>query len=156
MLIDKLYLAFKGRQKPKALVESNELTGDEISGIESIGEKKWNELTGDMLEKHPDAINLMAPEAFCYYLPGVILASIKENSPNLMAAVSVVSALDRTPVIELWDSHFLKRWPSLRGDELAVISEWILWLEGNEFALDEISLIRALENIDLLKAQVSP
>jgi hypothetical protein len=44
----------------------------------------------------------------------------------------------------------------LRGDELAVISEWILWLEGNEFALDEISLIRALENIDLLKAQVSP
>lgn len=135
------------------LVQSVELTGDEVADILAIGKYTWQELTIDTLEQYSDAINLMAPEAFIYYLPGVILATIVEDVRNAIAAVSIVSMLDRTPNRELWDSHFLARWPRLNANELSVVAGWIVWLEQcGDFALDETSLIRALENLDLLKA----
>ncbi|MDH0863809.1 DUF6714 family protein [Mitsuaria sp. GD03876] len=152
MSFDSLHEAFSHRAKPGVLISSTELTEDEVAGVLAIGERDWHELTLDTLEENFDAINLMALEAFIYYLPGVMLATLKEDTRNAITAVTVASMLDRTPNPDLWDSHFLARWPQLNVKELSVVADWIVWLGGSgDFALDETSLIRALENLELLK-----
>lgn len=153
MQINKLHEAFGHRAKPVNLIRSKELSEDEIAGIHAVGKFKWDELPLEVLEKNFDAITLMSPEAFVYYLPGVILASIREGVSNSISAVALISMLDRTPSRELWDSYFHARWSLLRVSELNVVSEWILWIDNRgDFSLEELSLIRALENLDLLRA----
>lgn len=142
---------------PLSLVESgrryyfHQLSQDEVDGILLIGKYKWGELTSDILEANADSISLVAPEAFAYYLPDVIMATIKDDCRNTVTAVPVVSMLDRTPNRQLWDYHFLQDGRSFLKGELFAIAEWIAWLaDCGDFALDETSLIRALENLDLL------
>ncbi|MBB3196272.1 hypothetical protein [Roseateles terrae] len=155
MLAQKIEEAFGHRARPASLIQSKELSEDEIAGIDSVAASDWRRLTVDTLEKHSDAITLMAPQAFAYFLPGVMLATFNEGIPNAIAAVSVVSQLDRTPDRALWDSHFLARWPLLSLPELEAVAEWVLWLDGTgEFCLDELSMIRALATLDLLKKDV--
>lgn len=50
----------------------------------------------------------LAPEAFCYYLPGIFSAGIKENKPWLVVNQSLVDMLDRSPDPDAWDDFFLR------------------------------------------------
>lgn len=156
MLTESLFSAFRGVERPSCLIDSRELAEDEIAGIEMLGRCEWWDVTGDLLEKYPDAIMLMSPSAFLYYLPSVILATLQDGCRNLICAVNVVSMLDRTPSVDLWTNFFSVRWGGLNLDQLGVVREWLFWLADGQFSIDEYGMIRALENVDLLVHACDP
>ncbi len=54
-----------------------------------FADKKWTELSQDVLEHHHDSIPLLSPEAFAYYLPAYLLFAAKE--PNRMGEMLLYS-----------------------------------------------------------------
>lgn len=111
----------------------------------------WRDTTASKWEKLADVVSWLSPEGFCYYLPGILVSTLEERCPNLMAACSVLFMLDRTPAVELWDDFFLERWRRFTVAELEAIATWIDWVSTEDgVVLDDVALTRALLNIDLL------
>jgi len=151
-LTAKIEEAFQDRKMPVMFLVPEQLAKHETDDVMVFLGKHWSSLTTDELEKYFEAIYWFTPEAFCYYLPGIYTASIKENEPDLMVNQSIVGMLDRSPDRELWDDFFLTRWPLLNKKELDVTEEWLLWLSSHEgSSTDEVSIIRALDTISLLR-----
>ncbi|MBJ9655201.1 MULTISPECIES: hypothetical protein [Burkholderia] len=147
----KIFEAFGWRKKPDILIGSSELTCDEVDGVHAIGAYEWGETTGDLWEKYNDALSWFSPEAFCYYIPGVMVSSINDNEPNLIVVNNLVGMLDRTPNPSWWDDFFVERWPLLTTKECGVLKEWLAWLSSFEnSSIDKNSFYRALETVDLL------
>lgn len=150
-LIFKIVEAFRSRKKPTILVGSNELTCDEIEGVHAVGAYSWEETTGDLWEMHSDVLSWFSPSAFCYYVPGVMVSSIRDNEPNLIVVSNLVAMLDRSPNPNWWDEFFVERWPLLTTKECSVLREWLIWLSSvGASSLDENGLDRALETVELL------
>jgi len=144
--------AFSWRARPQILVGSSKLTSSELETVEIFNRLNWDQVNGDLLEKHFDVMTLISPEAFCYFLPGILKASVEEEEPDLILATNIVSMLDRTPNPDWWDEFFLARWPKLRIAECVVLQEWLFWLaEINVRSVSDDSLERALQTVELLK-----
>jgi hypothetical protein len=111
----------------------------------------WSSVTGSQLEKHFEAIFWFSPEAFCYYLPGILTAGIKENKPGLIVNQSLINMLDRSPDPASWDEFFVARWPQLTAGECEAIQHWILWLSSIEERSADSSLARGFDTLELLK-----
>ncbi|HEM7809812.1 TPA: hypothetical protein U2L28_003383 [Burkholderia multivorans] len=150
-LIFRISECFKSRKKPDVLVGSNELTYDEIEEVNFVGAYDWSETTGDLWEKYSAVLSWFSPDAFCYYLPGVMVSSIKENEPNLIVVSNLIGMLDRTPNSDWWDDFFVARWPLLTLKECNALQEWLIWLSSAEnSSFDQNSIERALGTIGLL------
>jgi hypothetical protein len=147
--------AFSQRTRPDKATESSDLTKDEHAALYEIFQRDWRETTAAEWERLFDVVSWLSPEAYCYYLPGIMLATIERNQPNLIASASVLFAIDRTPSIELWDDFFVARWTLFNREELEAIKAWIYWLSTfDDFMLDDTSQARILVNIDLLLAKL--
>jgi len=147
--------AFRQRPRPSRAFTSLELTADEKASVEAICQLDWNDVSAADWERCSDAVNLLSPEAFCYYLPGLMNASLAENQPHLMAVSAVLFMLDRTPSEDMWNNHFVDRWTLLNAAELEAVEAWIEWLSTiDQLGIDDISLTRALVNLELLKKRL--
>lgn len=147
----KIKTAFATRRRPNNAAASSELTEDEMAALNEITALDWRETDAARWEKLAEVVSWLSPDGFCYYLPGILVSTLEERCPNLIAACSVLFMLDRTPAIEMWDEFFLERWSLLTVAELESVAEWIDWISQEEgVAIDEVSLTRALLNIDLL------
>jgi hypothetical protein len=130
------------------------LAAHERDGVLAFWGKPWWQITGLQLEKHFDAIFWFTPEAFCYYLPGIFSAGIKEDRPWLIVNHSLVNMLDRSPDPTSWDEFFSIRWSKLTKSECEATQAWILWLSScEESSYSEIALTRAFDTLELLKAR---
>jgi hypothetical protein len=117
--------------------------------------KPWWCVTGAQLEEHFDAISWFTPEAFCYYLPGILTAGIKENNPWLIVNHSLVNMLDRSPDAASWDDFFLARWPRLTDRECEATQAWILWLASfGSGSYPPNALDRAFDTVSLLRDRI--
>ncbi len=144
--------AFATRVMPDVLFSSVQLTEDEIEEVLSFQGKHWSTVTCDQLEAYSYAIYWFSPEAFCYYLPGILSAGIKEKKSDLLVYDSIIRKLDRSPEPAYWDDFFLTRWPLLSAKECEAVQEWVLWLAPLESpACYENTFSRAFETLDLLK-----
>jgi len=116
----------------------------------------WSELTCTQLEAHYEGIYWLSPEAFCYFLPRIISAGIRENKPDLMIYNSIIEMLDRSPDPSSWDRFFIDRWTMLSSIECEAVQEWVLWLADNvSNTYYENSFNRAFESLELLKQGVT-
>jgi hypothetical protein len=144
--------AFNHRRMPTLFLLSEQLAAHEREDVLAFWGKPWSCVTGSQLEKHFDAIFLFTPEAFCYYLPGVFSAGIKENKPWLIVNHSVVNMLDRSPDPASWDDFFFARWSKLTARECEATQAWILWLSScDDSSYSEVALTRAFDTLELLK-----
>jgi hypothetical protein len=153
-LLNDIEKAFSERQMPKHVVAYGHPPTDIYEDAEHFKDVVWSSLTGDELERYSDAFSGFNPLAFCYFLPGVLCACIRENAPGLIVVHALIGMLDRSPDISLWDTFFLERWTLLSKTECETIQEWLLWLAGLEdtpFTQD--SLMRAYETLGLLCAE---
>lgn len=140
------------RARPRVLTDSVELSPNEYESLSFIGALSSEKVTSENWERYSDVISWLSPEAFCYYLPGILEASIKDDKPTLIVVESIIAMLDRSPTPEWWDRFFLDRWILFTKKEFNVIQEWIVWLSSiDPPAFDDDSLIRALHTIDLLR-----
>jgi hypothetical protein len=148
--------AFRNRTRPGILTVSEQLDPTEYAEVMALSRKHWSEIDCALLEKNFEVTNWLSPKAFCYYLPGICSAGVKENRPNLLIYNSIVSMLDRSPDPQNWDRFFVERWPLLNKDECEAMQQWVLWLssEGGQYFYDN-TLSRALETLELLKNGVT-
>ena len=86
----------------------------------------------DLVERAADAVFWFSPAAFCYYLPGFMLAGIRENRTDSNAYDALIGMLDRSPEPDYWDEFFLPRWTALSVAEIEAVSAWVEWLADRE------------------------
>ena len=148
--------AFRHRPTPTLFLVSEQLAAHECDDVMSFWGKPWTRVTGSQLEKHFDAIFWFTPEAFCYYLPGIFTAGIKENKPWLIVNHSLVNMLDRSPDPGSWDDFFVARWSQLTARECEATQAWILWLSSCEDdTYPQGSLARAFDTLELLRERAT-
>ncbi len=143
--------AFAHRSLPMLVVRSDAPDTDEYDDARHFQGRTWESLTCAELDAHQDAMFGFSPEAFCYFLPGVLSAGIRENRPDLLVNTSLVMTLDRSNTPTSWDDFFAKRWPSLTAQECLAVQDWLLWLtEAHPHSVPESSLGRAFDTMQLL------
>lgn len=148
--------AFSHRRMPTLFLVPEQLAAHEHDDVMAFWGKPWSSVTGAQLEKHFEAIFWLTPKAFCYYLPGIFSAGIKERKPWLIVNHSLVGMLDRSSDPSSWDDFFSARWLLLTVQECEATQAWILWLSSFEdSSCSENSLARALDTLELLKQRQS-
>lgn len=145
--------AFAERSSYKVISLSEQLSAEEKQEVNFFENQNRYNLTGDILEEHFEAISWFSPEAFCFFLPGILTTGIREHTDLLMYD-SIIFTLDRSPNIDFWDEFFIKRWTLLTNNECDAVQRWLLWLLDNSTAYDAITLDRAFETLELLKSQL--
>lgn len=114
----------------------------------------WRDVTCEILERHYEATSGFSPNAFCYFLPGIYSAGIREDRPDLLVNRGLINILDRGNAPGSWDDFSAHRWPRLTSRECIATQQWILRL--SRFDPPEIPddvLSRAYDTIDLLANQ---
>lgn len=128
--LDLLETAFADRAPPAVLTTSRQLSDIEYEEAMSYRGLRWQDLTFDHVERNADAVFWFAPEAFCYYLPGMLAAGLRENRCDTNAYDALIGMLDRSPAPEYWDDFFLPRWTLLSAAEIDAVAAWARWLEA--------------------------
>lgn len=100
--------------KGEAFDESSEFFG-----------RSWQELDADFLERNRGVIYWFNPEAFYYYLPAFLKASLVTNDVGYCFIDSILFLL--LPPDEKEDFH-LARWRLLNDDQISVLRRWLVWL----------------------------
>lgn len=149
-LIDEISLAFRDRTKPCKVVPDVHPPTDEYADAEHFSSLQWEQADVGDWGDHYAAIFGFAPSAFCYFLPSLMIASMRSESP-LIVASSLVSLLDRSNSPSSWDSFFLDRFGALTPRELSAMQSWVLWLATNGASqFSPGSLDRAFDTLEVL------
>ncbi len=127
--IEKIEAAFVHRAPPTVMSDSKQLADFEYEEVMSFGGMRWQDVTFEQVERNSDAVFWFSPEAFCYYVPGILSASLKENRWDANAYDSIIGMLDRSPEPDYWDDFFHPRWTRLTVPEVDAVDAWIHWLE---------------------------
>ncbi|NNE82976.1 MAG: hypothetical protein HKN28_03300 [Alphaproteobacteria bacterium] len=127
--LEKIVQAFAGRTAPSVMTDSMQLSDAEYAEVRSFEGLRWQDVTFDQIQQCPDAVFWFAPEAFCYYLPGIMSAGLKEKRTDTNAYDSLIGCLNRSPEPNYWDDFFLPRWPLLTAAEVDAVAAWAQWLE---------------------------
>ncbi|MBZ5789727.1 hypothetical protein K8353_06350 [Burkholderia contaminans] len=144
--------AFSERIRPTSVVPPVSSNTNDYDDALHFSNLLWNETTAHDWTKYPDAIYRFTPEAFGYFLPGIMRVSVEENQVLLTVIESLMGSLDRSPVAEYWDDHFLQRWPELTDIECDAVIEWILWLNEHPLSpFPEDTILRACATLELVK-----
>lgn len=121
---------FAGRTRPSEITDSKQLSDVEYDEVMSFDGIRWQDVTFAQIEQNSDAVFWFSPEAFRYYLPGLMSAGIKENRCDANCYDALIGMLDRSPEPDYWDDFFLSRWPLLTALETIAVAEWVDWLES--------------------------
>lgn len=144
--------AFADRSPPSVMTTSKQLSDVEYEEVMSFDGMSWQDVTFEQVRRYPDAVFWFAPEAFCYYLPGLMAAGLRENRTDSNAYDSLIGMLDRSPEPAYWDDFFLPRWTELTAAELDAVAAWVEWLESVEpHPVYENTYDRCRETLRLLK-----
>ena len=146
--------AFANRAPPLEMTDSKQLSDLEFAEVMSFEGLRWQDITFDLIERNSDVVFWLAPEAFCYYLPGILAAGLKENRWESNAYDSLIMFLDRSPDADAWDHFFLPRWSLLTVEEIDAVAAWARWLSVVQpVATFENTFERVQDTLTLLKWQ---
>ena len=120
--------AFANRPRPALLTDSLQLTDGEYAEVMSFEGLDWRDVTFALIEQSPDAVFWFSPAAFCYYLPGIMAAGLREMRWDSNAYDALIGSLDRSPEPDYWDDFFQPRWPRLSTAEIDAVTAWVHWL----------------------------
>lgn len=141
--------AFSWRPLPNKVVADDAIDSELTRDALAFQGKTFTEVTAAEWQKHFDAIYGFSPDAFCYYLPSIMIATLHAPSMGLISTDSVIGMLDRSNMPNSWDIFFTERWLHLTQDEYSVVAAWLLWLTEHESWQAPIN--RAFDTINLLK-----
>lgn len=149
-ILIRIATAFSARVSPAAVVEIVHPGTHEYDEALHFQGRDWREITCDEWASYSDAIYAFSPPAFCYFLPGMLSAAIREDKADLLITDALINMLDRSPNRETWDSFFVERWPLLTTAECRAVQQWILWLADQPAKFDDDSLTRSYETLEIL------
>lgn len=144
-LIEQIQNSFKGRTKP--FITSSEIARYEEEGLERFLKLDEFNYSGENLEEHYDILFFLNKSVLCYYLPFVLVVSLKEKEPDLLINGTIISMLGTN----YGDDEYRNEWGIFTLDEISAIKDWVMWLLFNSSSLDEHAVSKAYENLSLLK-----
>ena len=130
--LERIGAAFAGRQPPSVMTDSMQLSDNEYAEVMSFKGLRWQEVTFDQVQQSADAVFWFSPEAFAYYLPGILAAGLREGRCDSNAYDSLLGMLDRSPEPDFWDDFFVPRWLLLSANEIDGVVAWLDWLQDME------------------------
>lgn len=152
--LDLIERAFAGRSRPPVMTDSMQLSDVEYAEVMSFEGLAWQDVTFEQVRVQADAVFWFAPEAFCYYLPGLLAAGLREGRSDTNAYDALIGMLDRSPEPDGWDDFFQPRWTLLTAAELDAVAAWVMWLATVlPDAFHANSYDRSLDTLELLKAR---
>jgi hypothetical protein len=146
--------AFCWRQKPQNCIESLELSRDERNEVAAALNCDLKLLGAEALEHQFEAIYWLSPDAFCYFLPAIMLSGMRENVPSLIVYHSIVGMLDihATSPSEL-DDFTRERFTRLTEIELNAVEHWLWWLsEQPQSGIAPDRIMRSIETVEMLRS----
>lgn len=120
--------AFGWRQPPLCYLASPQLSEDDKAKALSCQGKDWRSFTCLQLQRAHDLLSLLSPDAYCYCLPGIMSAVVRDNRPDLAMVDSILLCLDQSPNPDAWDGFFRNRWSKFTLEEYDAIEQWLWWL----------------------------
>jgi hypothetical protein len=126
--LDQIEAAFSDRIPSTVMSDSKQLADFEYEEVMSYEGIRWQDLTFAHVERNSDAVFWFSPEAFCYYLPGILAAGLRESRWDANACDSIIGMLDRSPEPDYWDDFFRPRWTLLSAAEVNAVDAWVVWL----------------------------
>jgi hypothetical protein len=149
-LLTAIRQVFSNRVRPTRVVAHEHPDTTEYRDALIFSDLDWEETTCQMWEKYSDSIYGFTPEAFCYFIPGIIKSSIVEKKPDMLVVDSLLGMLDRMPEPDYWDDFFIARWPRFSRGECQAIEGWLYWL-SDDCGISDETVIRASETLKLLR-----
>ncbi len=144
--------AFADRPPPALLTDSQQLSDFEHDEVMVFDQMRWQDIELAHVEQAADAVFWFSPEAFCYYLPGFLLAGLRENDVGSNAFDSIIGCLDRSPEPDYWDDFFRPRFTRFTVPELDAILAWVCWMEMVQpDAFHDTTYQRVRDTLELLK-----
>ena len=131
MLLNLIENAFLERAQPLTTTILTAPKDDMYDDAKAFEGKMWQDVTCRDFEDHMSAPIAFNPEAFCYYLPGIFSATVRENQPSMIAVDSILGTLDFSSPEHL-DNFFYERWPKLTLEECEATQHWLLWLASTD------------------------
>ena len=117
--IKQLKLVFVGKP-PHGRINAS-VDDESAEDTEAFRRRDWRDLNVDVLEKHQAALFWFTPEAFHFYLPAFLRASVNTANPN---------AIYVHTILQLMTAGFSDaRWRLFSEREIAVLQQWMIWLE---------------------------
>lgn len=155
-LMKTIEAAFSHRKRPAKIVPAVHHDTHEYGEALHFNDRDWQTLKCDELQRFSNAIFAFTPDAFCYFLPGILSAGVAEENPELLVYDTLINMLDRSPDIETWDSFFTPRMTLLGLKECEAVQEWVLWLSKYDVSqYHQDSMSRAYETLELLKSEMA-
>ncbi|WP_147455628.1 hypothetical protein [Solilutibacter pythonis] len=151
-MVDCIKSAFAWRVKPVKAVADNVIESEiTLDAMEFEGKFFW-EISYKDLEKYHDAIYGFSPEAFQYYLPGIMMAIVDVLNYDSLILSSILDMLDRGGAPSTWEKFFIDRWLGFTQEEYSVILDWLLCIsEGCQDPFQEAQMGKAFDTVALLK-----
>lgn len=150
-LLTAIRSAFLHRRKPESAIRADAPNTDEYQDATAFNGRDWELISCGDLENYPAAVSGFSAEAFCYYLPGILSAGLREGRADLLVNSALIYMLDRGNGPSSWDDFFVERWGSLTKAECDAVQRWLLWLsesEPPEFNDDELA--RAFDTLNVI------
>lgn len=121
--------------------------------------KKWIDITPEIWREHWCALTFLSDQAFGYFLPSLIKASLHDYASTINAVDSCLCGMPRVSRHGEENEHNLERWRQLSISQIECVEEWISWLEKRHIK-DYSTLNLAKESINQLlqgkRQQASP
>jgi len=148
-------VAFADRPAPASLTDSMQLSDAECQQVMSFDAMTWQDVGFQQVQRCSDAVFWLSPEAFCYFLPGLLTASLREGSLAANAYEALIGMLDRSPEPAFWDDFFAPRWTLLSPLEVEAVAAWVDWFEALEpAAFYQGTFDRARGTLRLLRERI--
>jgi hypothetical protein len=114
----------------------------------------WKDITADEIYIYSDVVTGTNPEAFCYFLPGILYAVYRENRIDCNAIDSLIYGLENSRALHEIRPFSYERWSLLNTEELSAVKEWLCcYRQINGIGLEDYN--SSCETIDWLNSRKS-
>jgi hypothetical protein len=135
-LIVSIKNAFSSRKTPEETIDLLE-GGRDYSRCPDAAHfkgRRWDDISLDELNQYSDSIHEFNIEAFCYYLPAILLSYIYHPDQINVQVCYLINFLDSDYDYNMWDDFVRRRICALNIGELNAIDRWIDFLAANEYS----------------------
>ena len=104
--------------------------------------REWNDVDGDAIAEHQDALFWFTPKSFHYYMPAFMIAGLKE--PDAYYILNILLML--RPDVEASDACFAReRWMLFNSAQRTSLKKWLVWIYAEMDRGDDTELEDALK-----------
>jgi hypothetical protein len=149
-LESKIATAFVDRKYPDLLTQRSKTSFADEEDVEVFSGRTWQEIDQNDLNHASYALYHFSDDAFCYFLPGILTASLRSDFKESLV-YDVLTSCFSDSIDGFWSS----RRDKLSLGELEAISDWFLAFKNSEPQFDVEKINMAIRAIAAWRAKLT-